>query len=55
MNKNMFGTTKLGIVSTIISIVGAVLVGVGSVGSTLSNNAVVINTAQETAKEILSE
>lgn len=51
----LFGGTKLGVISTIFSIVGAIFVGVGSVGSTLNNNVVVAKTAEETTKQILSE
>lgn len=51
----IFGGTKLGLVSTIVSIVGTVLVGAGSIGSTLNNNIVVKKTAEETCLKQISQ
>ena len=55
MIKKMFGETKLGIASTILSIVGAICVGLGSIGGTLNGNAIMKETVAETTRNYISE
>ena len=53
--REMFGSTKLGFVSTVLSIVGAILVGAGSIGTTMNNNALVKNEVAKAAAEAIAE
>ena len=45
--KELFGGTKLGIASTILSVIGAILVGAGSIGATLNGNVVMTKELSE--------
>ena len=55
MTSKLFGGTKLGFISTIITILGTVLVGVGGIGSTINNNVVVWDAATDHAKKQIVE
>ena len=51
MTSKLFGGTKLGFISTIVTILGTVLVGIGGIGSTINNNIVVCDAAIDHVKK----
>lgn len=53
--RDFFGGTKLGFISTTLSIIGAILVGAGSIGTTMNNNALVKSEVAKAAAQAVAE